>query len=163
VTPTARWLPRIAIAFVLWLAVAAIGGILGNHPRPGLLALTIGVGGAVVWLLLDVSGDAETAQWPGMVEEPVRPPGEDPRLERLQRILLQHETAHEVGDALHRQLAELAEHRLVAHHGVSLVADPERAARILGPELTAVVNQRAPYPRLSTGRIDVLLKRIEEL
>jgi hypothetical protein len=66
-------------------------------------------------------------------------------------------------DERNRQLAELAEHRLVAHHGVSLVADPERAAQILGPELTAVVTQRAPYPRLSTGRIDVLLKRIEDL
>ena len=162
-TPVARWLPRVAIAFVLWLAVAAIGGILGNHPRPGLLALTIGVGAAVVWLFLDVSGDAETSHWPGMVEEPVRSPGEDPRLERLHRILLQHETAHEVGDALYRQLAELADQRLVAHHGVSLVADPERAAQILGPELTSVANQGPPYPRLSTGRIDVLLKRIEEL
>ncbi len=162
-TPVALWLPRVAIAFVLWLVVAAVGGILGNHPRPGLLALTIGVGAAVVWLFLDVSGDAETSSWPGMVEEPVRPPGEDPRLERLNRILLQHETAHEVGDALYRQLAELADQRLVAHHGISLVADPERAAQILGPELTAVVTQHAPYPRLSTGRIDVLLKRIEEL
>ena len=162
-TPTAKWLPRVAIAFVLWLVVAVAGGLLGNHPRPGLLALTIGVGAAVVWLFLDASGDAETSYWPGMVEEPVRPPGEDPRLERLHRILLQHETAHDVGDALHRQLAELADQRLVAHHGVSLVADPERAAQILGPELTSVVTQEPPYPRLSPGRIDVLLKRIEAL
>lgn len=158
-----HWTARIALAFGLWLAVALGAWVLGNQPDPGLLALMIGVGAALVWLYLDVSADAEVSRWPGMTEEPTRPPGEDARLERLHRILTQHQSAHEVGDALHRTLTELADHRLVAHHGVSLLADPERAAEILGPELTSVVTQRAPYPRLSTDRVDVLLKRIEAL
>jgi hypothetical protein len=157
------WSKRIALAFGLWLAVAVAAWVLGNQPDPLLLALVIGVGAALVWLYLDVSADAEVSTWPGMVEEPVRPPGQDPRLERLHRILTQHQSAHEVGDALHRTLTELADHRLVAHHGVSLQADPERAAEILGPELASVATQRAPYPRLSTDRIDVLLTRIETL
>ncbi len=157
------WTKRIALAFGLWLAVAVAAWVLGNQPDPLLLALMIGVGAALIWLYLDVSADAEVSRWPAMVEEPVRPPGQDPRLERLQRILAQHQSAHEVGDALHRTLTELADHRLVAHHGVSLLADPERAAEILGPELTSVVTQRPPYPRLSTGQVDVLLKRIEAL
>jgi hypothetical protein len=158
-----HWTIRVALAFGLWLAVALGAWVLGNQPDPGLLALMIGVGAAVVWLYLDVSADAEVSHWPEMTEEPLRPPGEDARLERLHRILTQHQSAHDVGDALHRTLTELADHRLVAHHGVSLLADPERAAAILGPELTSVVTQRPPYPRLSTDRVDVLLQRIEAL
>lgn len=158
-----HWAGRIALAFGLWLAVALGAWVLGNQPDPGLLALMVGLGAAVSWLYLDVSADAEVSRWPAMTEEPVRPPGEDPHLERLQRILTQHQAAHDVGDTLHRTLTELVDHRLVAHHGVSLQADPDRAAEILGPELTSVVTQRPPYPRLSADRIDVLLQRIEAL
>jgi len=158
-----NWTARIALTFGLWLAVAIGAWVLGNQPDPLLLALMIAVGAALSWLYLDVSADAEVSQWPAMTEEPVRPPGEDPRLERLHRILTQHQSAHDVGDTLHRTLTDLAAHRLVAHHGVSLQADPDRAAALLGPELTSVVTQRPPYPRLSTDRIDVLLQRIEAL
>ena len=158
-----RWLGRFAITFGVWLAVALGAWLFGNQPQPGLLALIIFVGGALLWLFLDVSADAEVSRWPAMVEDPVRPPGEDARLERLHRIVVQHQTAHDVGDALHRTLAELADQRLVAHHGVSRLADPDRAAALLGPELTSVVTQRPPYPRLSTDRVDVLLQRIEAL
>lgn len=157
------WTRRIALAFVIWLVAAVAAWVLGNQPDPLLLALMIGVGAALIWLYLDVSADAEVSQWPAMTEEPIRPPGQDPRLERLHRILTQHQSAHDVGDTLHRTLTELADHRLVAHHGVSLLADPERAAEILGPELTTVATQRPPYPRLSAGQIDVLLQRIEAL
>lgn len=157
------WAKRIALAFGLWLTTAAAAWVLGNQPDPLLLALMIGVGAVLVWLYLDVSADVEVSQWPGMTEEPVRPPGQDPRLERLQRILTQHQSAHDVGDALQRVLTDLAEHRLVAHHGVSLLADPDRAAEILGPELTSVATQRPPYPRLSAAQVDVLLTRIEAL
>jgi hypothetical protein len=158
-----RWVPRIASTFGLWLVVAVAAWVLGNEPRPGLLALMIAVGAALLWLFLDVSADTEATRWPRLVDEQGRPPGEDPGLERLQRLLTQHQSAHEVGDALHRRLAQLTEQRLVARHGVSLVADPERAAGLLGAELTAVVRQQPPYPRLSRHQIDVLLQRIEDL
>ena len=158
-----NWTARAAITFGVWLLIALGAWVFGNQPRPGLLFLIVAVASALMLLHLDVSADAEVSRWPAMAEEPVRQRGEDPRLERLQRVLDQHRTAHEVGDTLHRHLAELAEQRLVAHHGVSLRADPERAAELLGPELTEVVLQRPPYPRLTTDRIDVLLTRIEAL
>jgi hypothetical protein len=41
--------------------------------------------------------------------------------------------------------------------------DPVRAAAYLGPELTALARQQAPYPRMSTEQVDLLLTRIEEL
>ncbi|MGZ8742393.1 MAG: hypothetical protein ACXWXO_05680 [Nocardioides sp.] len=158
-----RWVARFGSAFGVWLVVAVGAWVFGNRPDPALLALVVFTGAAPLWLYLDVSADAEVSRWPAMAEEPIRPPGEDARLERLQRIVAQHQTAHDVGDALHRTLTALADQRLVAHHGVSRLADPDRAAQILGPELTSVVTQRPPFPRLSTDRIDVLLHRIEAL
>ena len=159
----ARWAGRVAAAFGVWLAVALAAWFLGNRPHPGLLALLVGLAAAVVWLFLDVSADTEPVRWPEVAEEPVHPPGEDKRLTRLHRVVSHHQDAREVGDALHRQLAHLADQRLVAHHGVSHLADPERAAALLGPELAAVMDQRPPYPRLPLRQIDDLLKRIEAL
>ena len=46
---------------------------------------------------------------------------------------------------------------------VSADAGPEGAARLLGPELTSVVAAVAPYTRLTTAQMDLLLRRIEDL
>lgn len=160
---SSRWPGRIALAFVLWLGIAVAAWILGNRPQPGLLALYVGVGAAVVWLFLDVSADSEPPSWPMARDDPVRVPGEDPRLDRLRRLVAHHLDGREVGDALHRRLGELADQRLVARHGITREADPERAAALMGPELTSGLPSRPPYPRLTTARIEQLLQRIEEL
>jgi hypothetical protein len=157
------WRGRIAGVFAIWLVIAVITWLTGNHPALGLLALVLTVAAAILWLLLDVSADAEPTVWPSPVDLPVRPPGEDVRLSRLQHLVEQHQSAHEVSDGLHRELARLADQRLVGKYGVSLRADPERARRHLDPELAAVVAQRAPYPRLSNQEVNTLLDRIEAL
>lgn len=158
-----RWAARLGLAFVLWLGIAVAAWILGNRPQPGLLALYVGVGAAVVWLFLDVSADSETSTWPGAREEPVRTPGEDPRLDQLRRVVGQHLDGREVGDALHRRLGELVDQRLVAHHGVTRDADPDRAAALMGHDLASSLPTHPPYPRLTPARIEQLLHRIEEL
>ena len=158
-----HWPARVGLAFLLWLVIAVAAWVFGNRPQPGLLALYVGVGAAVVWLFLDVSADSEPSTWPGARDEPVRTPGEDPRLDQLRRIVGQHLDAREVGDALHRRLGELADQRLVAHHGITREADPERAAALLGPELTSTLSARPRYPRLTPARIEQLLQRIEDL
>jgi hypothetical protein len=157
------WRNRIAGLFAVWLVIAVITWLAGNRPALGLLALVLTVAAALLWLLLDVSADAEPTIWPSPVDLPVRPPGEDVRLSRLHHLVEQHQSAHEVSDGLHRELTRLADQRLVGKYGVSLRADPDRAARHLGPELTAVVTRRAPYPRLSIQQINTLLDRIEAL
>jgi hypothetical protein len=157
------WRNRIAGVFAVWLVIAVITWLTGNHPALGLLALVLTVAAALLWLLLDVSADAESTIWPSPVELPVRPPGEDVRLSRLHHLVEQHQSAHEVSDGLHRELTRLADQRLVGKYGLSLRADPERAAHHLGPELAALVAQRAPYPRLDDKQISTLLDRIEAL
>ena len=158
-----KWAVRIGSAFMLWLVVTVAARLMGNQPRVVLLALVVAAFSTVLWLYLDASADREEPVWNVAVDEPVRPPGEDARLALLTRVVAQHHEAREVGDALQRHLMSIADHRLVAHHGVSWRADPERAETLLGPELTNLSRQGAPYPRMTLAQIDVLLQRIESL
>lgn len=158
-----NWKSRIALAFVAWLAVATVVRVFGGTSHPVVVALYVAVGAVLLWLFLEVSADAETARWPKPREEPIRDPGEDPRLDQLRRVVGQHLDSREVGDAMHRHLTQLADRRLMARHGITRDADPDGAARLLGPELSSVAAAHAPYPRLTTAQIDLLLRRIEEL
>jgi hypothetical protein len=157
------WAARLAAVFGAWLAIAVLVRVFGGDVHFAALAVYVVVGAALVWLYVDVSADAETSRWPHAREEPVRDPGEDPGLGRLRRVLAQHLDGREVGDNLHRRITELADQRLMARHGITRDADPEGAARLLGPELSSVAAARPPYRRLTVAHIDLLLTRIEEL
>ena len=157
------WVARIATAFALWAVVVAVAALQGNHPDALLLGLTVAAFGTTLWLYLDVSAVSEAPVWDRVDHDPVRPPGEDSRLAFLARVVGQHLDAREVGDGLHRHLVGLADQRLVARHGISWRADPERAAPLLGHELVALNRQGPPHPRMSIQQIDVLLSRIEAL
>ena len=107
-----RWTSRIIATFVLWLLVVAGATYFGNHPRPLLLALGIAAFATVMWLYLDASAEHEVPQWDRGVDDPVREPGEDPRLALLARIIAQHLDSREVGDTLraHLKLEEVVVH-----------------------------------------------------
>jgi hypothetical protein len=158
-----RWTARVAAAVALWAAVTLTAQVFGNQPRVGLLALTVAALATVVWLYLDTSVQPDVAAWDRAADEPIRPPGEDPRLALLTRVVAQHLDAREPTGLLRQHLLDLADHRLVTRHGISLRADPERAERVLGPDLAALARQHQPYPRMSLDQIDVLLQRIEAL
>lgn len=162
-TAGALWPRRAAVAAGAWVLVCGVSLLLGLRPHPVLLALVLAAAGATLLLFLDTSGGGEAGRWNMADSDPVRPPGEDPGLAALTRVVGAHLVAHDVGPSLHRHLVRLVDQRLVAHHGISLQADPDRAAALIGPELTAVVAQGPPYPRLSIDQIDVLIDRIEDL
>ncbi len=158
------WLGRIVAAVAVWGIVLGGAYALGNSPRPGLLAVVVGAATAVVWLVLDVAGEVEPVRWRSGAElPPPRPPGEDQRWVLLQRVISQHLDGREVGEGLFRQLVELTDQRLVMRHGVSVRADPARAADLVGPELAAVAAARPPYPRLTLAQIERIVSRIEAL
>jgi hypothetical protein len=158
-----RWTGRVVATVVLWLVVVTVATYYGNQPHLLLLALGFAAFAAVMWFYLDTSADADVPQWDLAVDDPVREPGEDPRLSFLHRLLVRHEDAREVDSALRDQLVQLADHRLVTRHGVAWRSDPDRAEPLLGPDLTALARQQPPYPRLSPRQIDALLERIESL
>ena len=157
------WIRRLAVAFAVWLVVSAGVGLAGGAAHPLLLALYVGVLAVLVFLFLDVSAETRPIRWPKPRQEPVRERGEDPRLDQLRRVVAQHLDSREVGEALQRHLAEIADHRLVVRHGITREADPETASRLLGAELSAVLDRSAPYPRLTIDQMDLLLQRIEAL
>ena len=157
------WVRQLGAAFVVWFVVVATALFLGMQPRPALLAGLVAAVGAGLLLFLDASDQVAGDRWAVPDTDPARERGEDMRLASLSRMVGSHLVSHQVDDQLHRQLLRLLDQRLVARHGVSLQADPERAADLAGPELAALMQQGPPYPRLKIGQIDVLIARIEEL
>jgi hypothetical protein len=160
---TGGWAGRVLTVLGLWLAVCAVASVFGAHPSYGLVALVLAAGAALVLLLLDTSARQEPAVWARPDEDPVRPPGEDPRYALLRRVLAAHLDGRTVGSQLHDHLMAVADQRLLAHHGVSRRADPERAAALMGPELSRFAAATDPYPRLDLAAVDALIDRIEAL
>jgi hypothetical protein len=158
-----RWLARVLAALALWAVVVLAARVFGNQPRVGLLALTVAALATVLWLYLDASIQGDVVVWDRSAHEPIRPPGEDPRLALLVRVVAQHLDARQPTGVLRRHLLDLADHRLMSKHGLSRLADEQRAAGVLGPELTALAEQGEPYPRMTLDQIDLLLQRIEAL
>jgi len=156
------WKIRIGLAVLVWLGVCVGGWLLGNDPQPGLIALIIAVSAGTLWLFQDASDQAEPTRWDLPDTDPARVPGEDARLALLQRVISAHLVSRTVTDQLQRHLATVADERLMAHHGISRLADPGRADTVMGPELFGFLDAARP-PRLDLARINQLLNRIETL
>ena len=154
---------RVLGALALWAVLVIAARVFGIEPRVALLALTVAALATVLWLYLDASIEGGAVVWDRSAVEPIRPPGEDPRLALLNRVVAQHLDARQPSGVLRRHLLDLADHRLMSKYGLSRRADEQRAATVLGPELTALAEQREPYPRMTLDQIDLLLQRIEAL
>lgn len=161
--PWRAWPRRIAISVAMWFVACGAALFLGMRPQPVLMATLVAAAATVLLLCVDASAAAASNRWTVVDSDPTRPPGEDPRLAHLTRMVGSHLVSHRPGDQLHRQLVHLIDQRLVARHGVSVHADPGQVAGLVGPELAALVAQEPPYPRLELDQIDVLIARIEEL
>ena len=161
-TSRRTWVTRLVGAFAVWLVICVVAFLLGNQPSPGLIALVMAAGAGTFWLYLDTSAQSEPPRWQLTSDEPVRPRGEDPRLALLHRVVSQHLVSRDPTDQLHRYVGEVIDRHLVAEHGFSRSTDPERAARVLGPELSGLLEQTRSR-RLSLSQIDQLLSRIEML
>ena len=157
------WMARVLAAVAVWAVLVIAARVFGNQPRVGLLALTVAALATVLWLYLDAFTQDDLVVWTRSSDEPVRPPGEDPRLALLNRVVDQHLDARQSTGVLRHHLLGLADHRLMSKYGLSRRADEQRAAAVLGPELTSLAEQREPYPRMTLDHIDLLLQRIEAL
>lgn len=157
-----RWRQRLLTALTLWLVATAALALLGNDPRPGLLVGVAAVATGLWGLFLDATAAAQPVRWQLENDEPVRARESDARLDLLERVISAHLDARDTTDQLQRCVTVLADERLVARHGISRRADPERAAHLLGRPLADFVAQ--PHPRrLDMTQIDALLTRIEAL
>ena len=115
-------------------------------------------------LVGDALGAEEPTQrlWGFEARDSVRPAGQDARLSFLVRVLSQHQVARHPDAHVAECLTELADRRLQQRHGVRREQEPQRAAELLGPELSRLLVE-APGRRLNPTEIDRHLRRIEEL
>jgi hypothetical protein len=150
----------VLVAVMTWLVLV----LLQFEPDPVRVLLIVALVAAVSHLLGEALGAQEpmVRQWMTDVEESVRPAGQDARLSFLVRVLTQHQVARHPDGHLAECLTELADRRLQQRHGVRREQEPERAAQLLGPDLSRVLTE-APGRRLSPAEIDRHLRRIEEL
>lgn len=167
-----RWhrLRRAVLAFV---ATALIGSILWfvnvlRYDLTSALILAFAVGSVVTlltWVMAEESPRLKTAYWfATMREESARPGALDYRMLRLRRDLRDATERSDRADEIYPVIRGLAAERLRAHHDVDLDRDPDRAADLMGPVLTAYLNK----PPTSTARrskrdMNRALDRIEEL
>ena len=158
------WAARIGVACAVWLAILLIARFFDMNSSPAALALVVGATGCVVWLLLDASASARSSYWRQDIDAPVRAPGEDPRVEALMRHLDRNLGAKASSELLHADLVAVADVRLMVRHGLSRVADPDRAADVLGRDLADFLAlPKDAQRRLSPQEIDHILNRIESL
>ena len=149
---------RLGGAALLTAGLYGTFAVLEFEPHALPLAVLVVVAVVAVGLFLDGLG-IEDQNWVVETQRWVVPPGQDPRFSLYLRTIESHLTAQTPEPTLRDRLAELAARRLEQRHGVRR-GDP-RAAELLGPDLTAVLD--GPPRRLSRTEIDRCVRRIEEL
>ena len=147
-------------AAAAWLVLT----LLHFEPDPVRLPLVIALLVAVAHLLGDALGTVEPTMqfWAIDAEDSPRPAGSDARLAFLVRVITQHQVARHPDARLAESLAALTDRRLLQRHGVRRAEDPQRAAELLGPDLSRFLDE-PPGRRVSLTEIDHHLQRIEAL
>lgn len=158
--PDLSWRSRTAFVAGVWIAGVAGASFFGLRVQPLLGLLVLLAVCATVWLFTDASARSTPTGWRTVDDDPVREPGQDPRLALLHRVVTGHLDARGLDEQLPRHLLALADQRLLAHHGVDRRTDPGHAAELMGPELTALADRPT---RLDLPRITHLVDRIESL
>ncbi len=148
---------RLGGASLVTVVLYVVFARLEFEPHAFALALIVVVSVIAAGLFVDGLG-VETSTWTVEVERWATPPGRDPRFSVYLRTIESHLSAQAPDANLRDRLGELAGRRL-ERHGVR--RGDSRAAELLGPELTAVMD--GPPRRLSRAEIDRCVRRIEEL
>ncbi len=149
---------RLGGAVVLTAVLYVVFSLMEFEPHALPLTLLVVVVVVAIGLFVDGLGVDEQS-WAVEMQGWATPPGQDPRFSLYLRTIESHLTAQTPEPALRDRFADLASRRLAQRHGVHL-GDP-RAAELLGPDLTAVLD--GPPRRLSHAEIDRCVRRIEEL
>ena len=154
----ARWWLRLVVLVASAVAVLWVGARLEMEPDPVRVVLITAAVVVLVGLLLD----AVPPPAPGWRLEEAHVADfhrRDPRTAANLRILEHHLAMSKADSALRDRLADLTEQVLLVRHGEH--PETARAYQLMGPELTAVVND--PPRKMRREEIEVCVRRIEEL
>lgn len=153
-----RWWFRLAVLIASAATTLWIGDRLGMDPDPVRVVLVSAAIVVLVGLLLD----ATPPPAPGWRLEEAHVADyhrRDPRTAANLRILEHHLAVSHPDTGLRDRLSDLAEQVLQVRHGER--PETARAYRLMGPELTRVVND--PPRKLSRAEIERCVRRIEDL
>jgi hypothetical protein len=153
-----RWWFRLVVVIASAVTVLWVGHRFGMDPDPVRVVLVSGAVVVLVGLLLDAAPppapgwrleESHVADWHRR----------DPRTAANLRILEHHLAVSHPDAILRDRLAELTEQVLLVRHGEQ--PETARAYRLMGPELTRLVND--PPRKLRRQEIELYVRRIEEL
>jgi hypothetical protein len=154
----ARWWFRLAVLIASAVTTVVVTARLEMEPDPLRVVLLTAAVVVLVGLLLDV-GPSPAPAWRPDEAHLAEHYRRDPRTAANLRILQHHLAMDRADSALRDRLGQLAEQVLEVRHGER--PETARAYRLMGPELTRVVND--PPHRLSRDEIERCVRRIEEL
>lgn len=153
-----RWWLRLVVLVASAVTVLWVGGRLGLEPDRVRVVLVTAAVVVLVGLLLDAVAPPAPG-WrlePGHLAELHR---RDQRTAANLRILEHHLAMSRADSALRDRLGELTEQVLLVRHGEQ--PETARAYRLMGPELTRIVND--PPRKLTRDEIARAVARIETL
>ncbi len=158
-----RWRLRIAGLVLVWIGVVTALALMDMRPSVTVLAAISIAVASVIWLLLDLGDVAAPVDWRAHSDGGVSTRGADTRV-RVLRRQISDPHAMEGRTALHRSLLGIIDDSLHATHGVDRAAEPVRAARLMGPIVTAFTTSPAAGDLLADpSRFNALLDEIERL
>ncbi|MFZ4811379.1 MAG: hypothetical protein ACOYL9_08560 [Ilumatobacteraceae bacterium] len=156
------WRRRVLAAIAAWVVTVCVMLGLEMRPNPVVLALVVAITATVGFVLIDLSDIAAPVDW-ATAREADSTRGGDARVRILTRRLEQGGVMG--GDSMvHSTLVELIDDELLTAHGVDRSSEPDRAATILGPDLTRLVSEPASSQQLSDPTfLATILDRVESL
>jgi hypothetical protein len=161
---TRVWWRRLILTGLVAIAVAVVMLLLGMHPRVVLVCLIVAVVAAIGWLLLDVGGLPDEIDWERHAERGEHWPRADLRVSLIRARLHRERSRGDEWSSTSDDLAALIDARLRAAHGVDRSSDRGAATEILGPELTAFMDDPARRRRMcELGSLHHTLTLIEQL
>ena len=157
------WRARAAIVFGVWAVTFVTLAAIRMRPSAGVLAALAIAASTLLWLVLDLADIAEPVVWSAMRDAGGSQRGADQRVRFLHRRLVEGPALDRIG-LLHRTLTTLIDDRLLTEHGTDRRSSPDSAATLLGPELTAFVDDMPSAQRMADPvYLSLILARIEAL
>jgi hypothetical protein len=153
-----RWWFRLVVLVASATTVLWIGDRLGMEPDPVRVVLVTAAVVVLVGLLLDAAPPPAPV-WRLEEAHVADYHRRDPRTASNLRILEHHLAVAHPDTGLRDRLGDLTEQVLLVRHGEH--PETARAYRLMGPELTRVVND--PPRKLRREEIERCVRRIEEL
>lgn len=160
---TRLWRTRLLRTGLVWLALVTALGVAGLRPNVIVITAVVAVAALTAWLTHDLADNAPSVDWRPSGEQAITTYGDDSRTRTLRRQLGDQDRFG-ADPRLHAHLVGLIDERLASTHRIDRSENPERAAALLGTDLTAFIDATALDAGLADPvRLGRIITRIESI